>query len=384
MAKGNDMNILVLNGPNLNLLGQRETQIYGTHTLAEIESILRRSAARHVRLEFYQSNQEGVLIDRLQQAPRSYQGVVFNPGGFAHTSVALRDAIEAISIPVIEVHISNIHGREDFRARSLTAGVCAGLISGMGPLGYQAAIESVERIISSRVEARGEPRVEARRPDDRRPDERRPEERRPDDRGGESEEDRDGKRRRRGRRGGRGRRRGGEFGDEGPETEEIGGSVEKTPVDIEKKYAGLKGATVRRGLDVLAEDEAGGESSTPVGPVTFADRDPDENPGDREPMTIPPRYVEDRTDDTPHPPSDAPIRRVRVTGTRRSSAPPIAPDTSAARSADGDDAPDTDDAEDTSAGRGKRKSSAKKTTKKTVRKRSTKKAASKKSASDDE
>ena len=132
--------ILVLNGPNLNLLGTREPEKYGNTTLEELEVKLQRSFP-DVQLSFYQSNHEGDLIDRLHQARESgMSGVVFNPGAYTHTSVALRDAIKAIDLPVVEVHISNIHARESFRHFSHLASVCAGQISGLGIEGYSLAL----------------------------------------------------------------------------------------------------------------------------------------------------------------------------------------------------------------------------------------------------
>lgn len=134
------MQLLVLNGPNLNLLGTREPQTYGADTLADLEAGLQ-SAFPDVRFAFFQSNHEGALIDRLHQAHRDgADGVVFNPGGHTHTSVALRDAVAAIAPPTVEVHLSNVHAREDFRRRSLIAGVCAGQISGLGHAGYHLAV----------------------------------------------------------------------------------------------------------------------------------------------------------------------------------------------------------------------------------------------------
>ena len=132
--------ILVLNGPNLNLLGAREPEKYGHTTLEELKVKLQRGFP-DVQLSFYQSNHEGDLIDRLHQAYESgTSGVVFNPGAYTHTSVALRDAIKAIDLPVVEVHISNIHARESFRHFSYLAPVCAGQISGLGIEGYSLAI----------------------------------------------------------------------------------------------------------------------------------------------------------------------------------------------------------------------------------------------------
>ena len=138
------MRILVLHGPNLNLLGQREPHLYGHETLEQVDARIREHAARRgVEVEIAQSNHEGELIDRLHAAPGRHDGVIFNPGGYSHTSVALRDAIAAIGLPVIEVHLTNVHAREPFRRRSLTAAACRGVISGLGPLGYLLALDAL-------------------------------------------------------------------------------------------------------------------------------------------------------------------------------------------------------------------------------------------------
>lgn len=142
--------ILILNGPNLNRLGSREPQIYGSETLDELNARLAsRARALHIDIEFFQSNHEGELIDRLH-AYGSAQGAILNPGGLAHYSVSLRDAVASIPIPVVEVHISNIYAREPFRQHSLVSGVCRGIISGLGTHGYFLALEHLSVMLSGR------------------------------------------------------------------------------------------------------------------------------------------------------------------------------------------------------------------------------------------
>ena len=137
------MKILFLNGPNLNLLGQRQPEIYGRTTLKDIEGTVREAAAkRGAGIDFRQSNLEGELVTWLQQANGKFDAIVLNAAAYTHTSVALRDAIAAIGVPTIEVHISNVHAREEFRHRSLIAAVCVGQISGFGPFSYVLALEA--------------------------------------------------------------------------------------------------------------------------------------------------------------------------------------------------------------------------------------------------
>jgi 3-dehydroquinate dehydratase-2 len=133
--------IAILNGPNLDRLGKREPAIYGSASLADLEAAMRRDFAGKVELEFFQSNHEGALIDKIAAlTDAGADGIVFNPGAFTHTSVALRDAIAGSSLKVVEVHISNIYKREEFRSHSLTAPACVAVVSGMGFEGYSAAL----------------------------------------------------------------------------------------------------------------------------------------------------------------------------------------------------------------------------------------------------
>lgn len=144
------MRILFINGPNLNLLGRRETGIYGRTSLAEIKKhVLQRARSLRVQVDFRQSNHEGELVDLIGAAPSRYAAIVINPAAYTHTSVALRDAIAAVGLPTVEIHLSNIHAREDFRHRSLTAPVCAGQICGFGPLSYLLGLEAVVALAKS-------------------------------------------------------------------------------------------------------------------------------------------------------------------------------------------------------------------------------------------
>ena len=137
------MKILFLNGPNLNLLGQREPEVYGRETLADIEAAVRERAKQlKAKIDFRQSNLEGELVDWIQQARGKFDVIVLNAAAYTHTSIALRDAIAAVGVPTIEIHLSNVHAREKFRQKSLIAPVCCGQITGFGSKSYILAVEA--------------------------------------------------------------------------------------------------------------------------------------------------------------------------------------------------------------------------------------------------
>ena len=140
------MKVLIINGPNLNLLGKRKQSIYGAQTLEEInEAIKLRGKELEIEVDFFQSNSEGLIVDKLHESmDMDYSGIIINPAAFTHYSLAIRDAIEVLTRPVIEVHLSNISGREDFRQKSVIAPVCAGQISGLGLNSYLVAIEGLK------------------------------------------------------------------------------------------------------------------------------------------------------------------------------------------------------------------------------------------------
>ena len=146
--------ILVLHGPNLNLLGHREPETYGTESLDSLNRRIEAAAAGlGLGVETIQSNHEGELIDRLQQARGTADGVILNPGGLSHTSVSLRDAVAALQVPVIEVHLSNTLAREDFRQRDMIAPVCTGVILGLGGQGYLAALGVIRGLVEDAAQA---------------------------------------------------------------------------------------------------------------------------------------------------------------------------------------------------------------------------------------
>lgn len=143
--------VYVLNGPNLNLLGRREPDIYGLATLDDVKAICEgRAAELGLEVDFRQTNDEGQLVDWIQEARTAAAGIVINPAALGHYSIALRDAIAASDLPVVEVHISNIHAREEFRSKSVISAVCVGVISGLGVWGYAGAVEALDGILKGR------------------------------------------------------------------------------------------------------------------------------------------------------------------------------------------------------------------------------------------
>ncbi|MEA3383184.1 MAG: type II 3-dehydroquinate dehydratase [Campylobacterota bacterium] len=143
------MKIAVIQGPNLNMLGVREQNIYGPMTLDQIHEQMKASASQNgVELEFFQSNLEGEIVDKLQECLGTVDGVIINPAAYSHTSIAIADAISAISMPVVEVHISNIYKREEFRQKSITAKSSLGVITGFGPFGYHMGLIALMQIIN--------------------------------------------------------------------------------------------------------------------------------------------------------------------------------------------------------------------------------------------
>jgi 3-dehydroquinate dehydratase-2 len=143
------MKIAVIQGPNLNMLGIREQHIYGPMSLEQIHDQLKASADQNgVELEISQSNLEGEIVDRIQECLGTVDGILINPAAFSHTSIAIKDALSAVSLPTVEVHISNIYKREEFRQKSITAGASTGVITGFGPFGYHMGLMALTQIIS--------------------------------------------------------------------------------------------------------------------------------------------------------------------------------------------------------------------------------------------
>ena len=138
------MQILVINGPNLNLLGTREPDKYGTETLEQINNNLKTLAQeKNISVEFFQSNIEGEIVNAIQSAKGNYDGIIINPAAYTHTSIAIRDALLAVKIPAVEVHLSNVYSREEFRQTTYTTGVCIGQIAGFGSYGYSLALLAI-------------------------------------------------------------------------------------------------------------------------------------------------------------------------------------------------------------------------------------------------
>jgi len=145
---GGQAQILVIHGPNLNMLGQREPEVYGRQTLKEIDTLLADEAARlNLSLKSFQSNQEGLLVDKIQQAVGQASGLIINPGAYTHTSIAIRDALLLLDIPIVEVHLSNTYKREAFRRESMIADIVTGRIVGLGAFGYILALQAIARRI---------------------------------------------------------------------------------------------------------------------------------------------------------------------------------------------------------------------------------------------
>ena len=143
------MKVVVIQGPNLNMLGIREKNVYGPMKLEDIHGQMKTYAEQNkLEIEFFQSNLEGEIVDRIQECIGDADGIIINPAAYTHTSIAIRDAISAVQLPTLEVHLSNIHQREEFRHKSLTAPVCAGQIVGMGPFGYHLAMVGMTQILN--------------------------------------------------------------------------------------------------------------------------------------------------------------------------------------------------------------------------------------------
>jgi 3-dehydroquinate dehydratase-2 len=159
------MKIAVIQGPNINMLGVREPHIYGPMTLDQIHQGMKEQASQNgIELEFFQSNLEGEIVDKIQECLGETDGIIINPAAYTHTSIAIRDALSAVNLPTVEVHISNIYKREEFRQKSITAASSTGVIAGFGPFGYHLALISLGQIISevkAMEKARAEQTVQA-------------------------------------------------------------------------------------------------------------------------------------------------------------------------------------------------------------------------------
>jgi len=143
------MKIAVIQGPNLNMLGVRERNIYGAMSLEQIHEQMKASASQNgIELEFFQSNLEGEIVDRIQECLGTVDGIIINPAAYTHTSIAIKDALSAVALPTVEVHISNIYKREEFRQKSITAGSSTGVITGFGPFGYHLGLIALTQIIN--------------------------------------------------------------------------------------------------------------------------------------------------------------------------------------------------------------------------------------------
>lgn len=143
------MKLLFLNGPNLNMLGTREPDKYGVQTLAEIEKMIK-NEAKNIEIKFFQTNIEGELVTEIQNAKGVYDGIVINPAAYTHTSIAIRDALLAVEIPAVEIHLSNIHKREEFRKVSMTAAACIGQITGFGANSYKLGLYAIVDYLNSK------------------------------------------------------------------------------------------------------------------------------------------------------------------------------------------------------------------------------------------
>ncbi|WP_321314324.1 type II 3-dehydroquinate dehydratase [Halarcobacter sp.] len=156
------MKIAVIQGPNLNMLGIREQHIYGPMSLEQIHDQMKASAEQNgVELEFFQSNLEGEIVDRIQECLGTVDGILINPAAFSHSSIAIKDALSAVNLPTVEVHISNIYKREEYRQKSITAGASTGVITGFGPFGYHLGLISLTQIVSELKAVQAKQKAEA-------------------------------------------------------------------------------------------------------------------------------------------------------------------------------------------------------------------------------